>query len=463
VRADVFFPNIKRWRVPKKALESQGIKYTLTFNSLSEFTNGKHFLPDLVRIYMDLNTPIKLTVDDFKDYLSLVRKLYALTSDFIKYYDDKIKQSHQKYLSELQVDIRNMVLGGLKPDCEYTEKAYGLLAEDFLGLSLEDRKLCVKPGARVIVKETKFVEFVRLLNQLSKFIIDEAMKNLNLSNNASQENNASQQNIEDLITEIIKTSYDLSVGVNAFATSVFGLRKITPEYRKKAYENVPDELLKVLGFSTLMNVKGFEIKGFPDYFTKFVFGETPEFSDYVSIYRYYHSINGIYTNTIQPKTLGGAICVLNEIIWRYIDLLYEKLSRWYEGIVNIREEYIKEAWRSLDEFGWRMPDYLMTFTIDFKKVLEGINPSLLQLLGYDNSSTITEYFTWEWNCHQYGIHSDCRYELKEYKLSRSIPLSELFVDIMPAIFLGVIDTTLDFHYVFDRKALLIVIRTSPRS
>jgi len=444
---------LKDGKFIRKLEKVKRVKHSLTLEGLRKFANGKRFLPRFVRIYMDLNTPIKLTTDDFRDYLSLVRKLYTLTSDFIKYYDDKIKQSHKKYLSELQEDIRNMVLGGLKPDCEYTDKAYGLFAEDFLGLSLEDRKLCAKPGARVIVKETKFVEFVRLLNQLSKFIIDEGVKNLNISNNVSQENNTSQQNIEDLITEIIRTVYDLSVGVNAFATGVFGLRKITPEYRKKAYENIPDDLLKALGFSKLINGKGFEIEGFPDYFTKSVLYVTGDYKTYLYI-------NGVPIlselkkygiNTIEPKTLGGAICILNEIIWRYIDLLYNMLSKWYNGIVNIENEYIKEAWRSLDDFGWRMPEYLEAFNSnynkagynDFKKILNVQLSSDPNLLMYD----------------EYGM-------IFSIGLRRGVPpLSELFVDLMPAIFLGIIDTTLVYddhsgrYDEYNKKELLIVVRT----
>jgi len=405
---------------------------------------------------MDLNSTTELTTDDLKDYVSLVRKLYILTSDFINYYDNKIKQSHKKYLYELHADIRDMVLGGLKENCEYTEYAYGLFAEDFLGLSLEDRKLCTKPGARVVVKETKFVEYVRLLNKLSKFITDEATRRLNLSNNESKENNINQQNIEDLVTEIIKTSYDLSVGVNAFTTGVFGLRKITLEYRKKLYGNIPDDLLNALGFTTLINVKGSEIGGFPDYFTKIV----KLYNEYDR--RYYVYINGVpilsvskKINTIELNTLGGAICTLNESIWRYIDFLYDMLSKWYNGIVNLEKEHIKEAWRSLDDFGWRMPEYLeasynkynRASYINFREILKAeLSDEPEELLSYNESGIIDDY-----------------------SLTRSIPLSELFGDLMAAIFLGVIDTTLvlEIRTPYDKKqtkkSLLIVVRTRPSS
>jgi len=444
---------------------------------LSELINGKVFTKTCKYI-IGVGLPMKFTYDDFKDYLSRVSKLYTLTLNFIRYYDNVVKQANGKNVHELQEDIRNMVLSGLKPDGEYTENAYALFVKDFMGLYIEDPKLYVsklkleaKPNVKVLVEETRFIEFVRLLNKVSKFIMDKA-KELNLSSIDAgiQESNTKQQNIEDLIAELIKTSYDLSVGVNAFSTGVWGLRKITPQYMKKAYENVSEDLLKVLGLSKLLNIKEYEIWGFPDYFTKCMLYEklVTVYTGY-HYYAYYLSINGIpvlseslrevRTTAIEPKTLGGAICILNEIIWRYTNLLHGILSKWYEGVVNVEEEYIEEAWKSLNEIGWGIPEYLKigvyeVLYADFKNVLVGdvgsSRGSPFKFLVYDEDGAITKYIQWIYR----GSYD--RSEFSEYKLSQYVLLPELFDEMLPAIFLGVIDVTL---YLNDEKALLILVRT----
>jgi len=420
-----------------------------------------------------------LTYEEFKNYLKLVEKLYMLTSSFINYYNDVVKQANGKYVHELPEDVRNLVLSGLKLDGEYTENAYALFIKDFMGLSIEDSKLYVsklkletKPNVKVIVEESKFVEFVQLLNSVSRFIVNK-VKELELSDISTgvKETNIKQTGIENLIAEIIKSSYDLSVGVNSFSTGIWGLRKIAPHYMKKAYENIPENLLKSLGFSKLLSIKEYELWGFPDYFTKCMLYQKHVTTSYGSYYYdYYISINGIpalsktlkevqTANPVEPKTLGGAICILNEIIWRYTDLLYETLSKWYEGSVNVEERYVEEAWKSLSDSGWSMPEYLKIGTYEglyaeFKKVLEGsIGSSYgspFKFLFYDEDGIISKYTQWVYR----GSYDRSRFS--EYKLSRYILLPELFDDLMSAIFLGVVDTTL---YLNDKKALLILVRT----
>jgi len=60
-----------------------------------------------------------------------------------------------------------------------------------------------------------------------------------------------------------------------------------------------------------------------------------------------------------------------------------------------------------------------------------------------------EYIAWEYK----GSYD--RSGFFKYKLSNYIVLPELFDDLMPAIFLGVVDTTL---YLNNDRALLILIR-----
>ena len=425
---------------------------------------------------------MSFTHEELKDYLTHVGKLYTLTSTFIKYYNDVIKQANGRMVHELQEDLRNMVLSGLKPDGEYIENAYALFIKDFTGLSIEDPKLYVaklkvveKPDVKVIVQENPFIEFALLLNKVSGFIVDKA-KELNLGEFSAGESGVKQQNIEDLITEIIKTSYEVSVGVHNFPTSVFGLRKITPQYMKKAYGNIPENLLKSLGFSKLMSLKSYELWGFPDYFTKCVvyvpYGYRGMFINGIPArLKVLEEIQtrSIYLQTfnpVEPKTLGGAICILNEIVWRYINLLYRTLSKWYENIINLEKKYVEEAWKSLSDSGWRwslpkrsgVPEYL-EYLKGWLGYYSGSEGGYFRFLIYDEDGLVSKYAEFT------SSYAGSVFFKEEHILQlspRYIVLPELFNDLMPAIFVGVVDATLSLDVCSDgchsKKALLILVR-----
>ncbi|MGC8983583.1 MAG: hypothetical protein ACP5KA_07535, partial [Desulfurococcaceae archaeon] len=407
-------------------------------------------------------------------YLGRVARLHALASSLVDYYDAQIRQASGKSLRELPEELRKAVLGGLKPDGTYSENAYALFIKDFFGLSLEDPKLYVakqRLGAeldvKVVAEESLFVELARLLRDVSGFVLRKA-RELGIEHAGAERTGGLSP--EDLVAEVIKASYELSVGVNEFATGVWGLRKTTPSYMKKAYEDVPKDLLTVLGFSKLISLKEWELWGFPDYFTKC----TLLHKDYL----YYMSINGVLlsrtpvrlreeaqrTGLSKPETLGGAICALNELVWRLNGLLYKVASKWYEGVVNIESKYIGEAWKSLKEIGWDIPEYLqlnflrLYATLEEARGSEGLvgfstTGSPFYFLEYREDGLLSEYIHWVYRG-SYDRSGFVEVELKRYGLY--IFLQELFNDLMPAIFLGAVDTTL---YLDGRRALLILVRT----
>lgn len=397
-----------------------------------------------------------LTYDELRDYLNSVGRLYELTSSFIKYHNDLIRQANGRMIYELPENIRNVVLSGLRSDGEYVKyvaNSYALFASDFLGICIKNphpysdlrvAELAVeKPNIAVEVGGTSLIEFARLLNKVSKFIIDRA-REMNIGSPSAREGTKVQ--IEDIIEEIIETSYEISVGVHSFTTSIFGLRKITPQYMKKAYGNIPENLLKILGFSKLLNVKDYELWGFPDYFIECI-----AYRDYAYIV---NIPDTLWNFNPELKTLGGAICVLNEIIWRYVSNSFSSyrkgyvrspdtaLLRWYEGLVNIEEEYAKEAWRLLSDIGWSISEYLsrppwlfITTSLNWfdELTLPLEQKPCLKFLIYDKAGLISRYI----KLFRDGV--------EERSIDTPIALSELLDDLMPAIFLGVIDTPLRYQ------------------
>lgn len=408
-----------------------------------------------------------LTYDGFRDYLNRVARLHALTRSFIEHYDSTIRRADGRRVYELREDVRGMVLGGMRPDGEYAENAYALLVKDLVGLYLEDPKLYVsklrvgaRPDVKVVVRETDFVRFVRLLNRISGFVLSRAGELL--PGGASRgEGGAERRGVEELVAELLRASYDLCVGVHGFPTSVWGLRKITPRYLKRAYGNVPEGLLSVLGFSRLWSAGSYELWGFPDYFTRCVV--------YRDSYGYtYMYINGVPVrgaDPVKPETLGGAICMLNEVVWRYSSLLRGTLSRWYEGVVDVEGEYVREAWSSLSDIGWHIPDYLTRpdypakkLYAPFERALEGVvgtyGGSPFSFLVYDEDGVASKLVVWVYR----GSYDRSGFD--ERRLSRYILLPELFNDLMPAMFLGVVDVTLFLvEEGVERRALLVLVRT----
>jgi hypothetical protein len=79
---------------------------------------------------------------------------------------------------------------------------------------------------------------------------------------------AVEKPIHELIEEFIEKTQEITVGVNGFATSIWGLRKIMPSYMKEVYGNISKQVLDILGFKKLLGVKYVELWGFEDYFTQ---------------------------------------------------------------------------------------------------------------------------------------------------------------------------------------------------
>jgi len=407
---------------------------------------------------------VELTYDGFRDYLNRVARLHALTRSFIEYYDGTIRRADGRRVHELQEDVRSMVLGGMRPDGEYAENAYALLAKDLVGLYLEDPKLYVsklrvgaRPDVKVVVRETDFVRFVRLLNRLSGFVLSRAGELLP-GGAGRREGGAERRGVEELVAELLRASYDLCVGVHGFPTSVWGLRKITPRYLKRAYGDVPEGLLSVLGFSRLWSAGGYELWGFPDYFTRCtVYRDSRGYT-----YMYINGVPARGADPVRPETLGGAICMLNEVVWRYSSLLRETLSRWYEGVVDVEGEYVREAWSSLSDIGWRMPDYLTRSDYPAEKLYAPFERALeevvytgsFRFLVYDEDGVASKLAEWVYR----GSYDRSGFD--ERRLSRYILLPELFNDLMPAMFLGVVDVTLFLvEGGVERRALLVLVRT----
>lgn len=409
---------------------------------------------------------------EFREYIGSVARLYNAASSFLSFYEQLVSEANEKRVDELPDNLRKMVLGGLKSDGEYSPNAYGKFAKEFLGIRLEDPKRYVaelrftdKPNTRVLVQRPEFIEFVKLVKNVSKFILGRAREKGITVKKTERTNVTSPR---ELVLEVLDSALKVSVGVNNFATLVYTIRKTTPSYMKITHSSVPMELLNTLGFAKLLEIGDYSIWGFPDYFTKWTLLCKPEPYvriapyDYIIPYYYYIIVNGVpvlgsppdpikqhMDKIAVPKTLGGAICMLNEIVWKMLRRLKPLASKWFKNYVSVEDIYVRKAWDSLEEIGWSLPDYVKDKYLSSRELESGYI-SVYRSKNFAISlvceeGVITSYRIWYYR----------KRDLKIGKMEKYVTLPEFFNDMLPAIYLGVVDVAL---YRDNWIELLVVVR-----
>jgi hypothetical protein len=222
-----------------------------------------------------------------------------------------------------------------------------------------------------------------------------------------------------------------------------------PSYIKKVYGEIPQEILNVLGFKKLLDVKHVELWGFEDYFTQsaiYCINETPRLiiNNVPPSSGFINDLERIYKNdpakgqTIFTEakrvfnspltTLGGAICSLSQTVWIYTRRLGD-ISKWFKDYVNLEMEYIRRAWEILGAAGWVVPEYLRD-----SRAHNLISEALVFVRGfvYNENGIVEEGII------RSGDYCECKY-MEPYGVTL---LARIIYDLVPAILLGVSDVTL---------------------
>jgi len=421
-----------------------------------------------------------------RSFLGEVSALNKLTSRLLELYRAEIKPLHGKALAELPDHIREMVLGGLKSDGSYGENAYAKFVYDFLGLRLEDpqryitlARLWKVPDVKVAVEEGasqyNFVKFVHYLNKLTEFILEKARD----AGIEPPQVSEAPSDVYSLVSDLVEKAANLMLGVNKVTTFIFSIRKTTTHYLKAAYGDIPRGLLELLGLSKLLEAYGLELWGFGDYFTKAIVVKIgrPD-------YRFRTVINGVplYKSStddwgisdisrvasIRPETLGGAISSLNATIMTAFKSRDVSIHKWYPDATRLVNEYLQEARKSLEDAGWKFPEYLKCDVISdeyigeerYKRAtaipvvpMEGIIRGFgdYYVLKYDETLIVKdiEYSYRIWHSLPFGPATFMGVGRGSSRVSKYFAVSELFRDLMPAIFLGLVDVALQYAAFYD--------------
>jgi hypothetical protein len=412
----------------------------------------------------------KLTLEELKKYLQVVSEINAISFNILEWCRRNIwsvvgeSQAREAKIpfDKWSDEVRRIVISGLKVEQlknpYYTPNAYAMFIKDFIGLYLENPALYVEnlmfkeemSNVNIVFEKTLFIEFVEYVYRITEFILKKASE-LGIRIEAPK---AVEGSIDELIERFLQKVYEVTVGVNSFTTAVWGLRKITPSYMKKAYGEVPQQLLDILDFKKLLEVKYVELWGFKDYFTQLAvyciynrYNRYPEYHAIINNVPIFQSfLRGLsyvndpakrqriltqVTQMHQLSSLGGAICALNQAVWSYISRLREICVKWFRGYVDLESLYVGEAWKKLGEQGWEVPEYLRDLTQDIAPFYVYFKIGLMHdELGVVNRLILT------------ASYCECSYS--DYTAQFTL-LARLLYDLMPAIFLGVADVTLKIY------------------
>lgn len=430
--------------------------------------------------------PAILTPEEFRKYLQLVAELHGYASQIISWVNKNVlsvigdleAKKGSAPFTKWSKEVQDAVVAGLVAEPlktpYYSSNAYAMFLKDFLGVYLENPVAYVEKlvlggeltDIDIVFEKTMFLEFVEKIHKITEFILSKA-REVGVEVALPKPVEVTQETvIADAIEKFIEKAYEVTVGVNRFATAVWSLRKITPGYLKAIYGEAPQQLLNALGFRQLLKTKYVELWGFEDYFTE------------LSIYcievdsrncRYYAVINNIpiplgfleHVNKVEDvakrtrilklaeemhklKTVGGAICALNEAMWKYIRRLSSIGTKWFSNnYVDLEKEYVDRAWRRLGEHGWSIPEYLNVVGMPQGHNVSSEYPEIsVSMIHNEKSDQITgeiETYRSYCSCPEHYFGNEFNVGLVYSKLSS---IAKLFYDLMPAIIYGVADVTL---------------------
>jgi hypothetical protein len=411
----------------------------------------------------------KLTLEELKKYLQVVSEINAISFNILEWCRRNIwsvvgeSQAREAKIpfDKWSDEVRRIVISGLKVEQlknpYYTPNAYAMFIKDFIGLYLENPALYVEnlmfkeemSNVNIVFEKTLFIEFVEYVYRITEFILKKASE-LGIRIEAPK---AVEGSIDELIERFLQKVYEVTVGVNSFTTAVWGLRKITPSYMKKAYGEVPQQLLDILDFKKLLEVKYVELWGFKDYFTQLavyciydrypavyhaIINNVPISQSFLQRLSYVNDpakrqrILTQVTQMHQLSSLGGAICALNQAVWSYISRLREICVKWFRDYVDLESLYVGEAWEKLGEQGWKVPEYLRDLSNDITPTYAYFERGLM----YDEVGVVNRRIAL--------TVSYCECSYSDYTAQFTL-LARLLYDLMPAIFLGVADVTLKIY------------------
>jgi hypothetical protein len=292
--------------------------------------------------------------EEWKNYIKNYIVPLWRNSLILKEFFENLKSEFQNVLlSDVAEKDLPLLLGGVIPTKEeiYRRNSLAKFYNRFFGLKISDLQSWILGGEisgvqlKVIVEETAFIRFI---NEIFKWS-ERAIRYQTLVEFIEPEINYKElkennNNLKELIEDFYRSILNFSINYNYGTFFLWSIKQIPYKFMKEAYPRI-DQVLDFL-----------EIEfGLQQLRWKIPFAEDSTFYKYYTIWCWpeynTQSDRGGWCGPeySQGKSFGGSICVLNEIIWKYLTKGYyptdlEKLfNEYFTVFPNLKEEYINKV------------------------------------------------------------------------------------------------------------------------
>ena len=353
---------------------------------------------------------------DENEWINWIREkllpLYKQLSIILKlreYLENILKTNLREALSKQS--IKEILLGGVTEEGEYSANSLAKLYKDALGVSINPKewvaycKAGLDPaenGIKCMFEDTFFLAFVNEIKELvERVLFRVGIEPQTIEDREIEEIVDSPEKLLEIIRELYKSIVSISANYDYHMFFILNTRCIPRFFIEKAYPKLKENFEKV---SKILELE-----------EKFV----PNVSDEKIRINYTligHKENG----------LASILFELNEKIWGKIPRvrIFENV-----GIVlrDLRTEYYNNAEQALEKIGWKKPDYI--------KVSDP--PGTKHVRGYSGPWYYTYYIEGIMikQCREEGYTSRGYY--REHTWECSFSFIQLMNDISPALFLNI--------------------------
>lgn len=308
--------------------------------------------------YSDKNEWKKFT----SDYIIPLRDSADALVEYWNYLKEEIDSvPFNEIETEKDENFKRIFLGGVKENGDYSERSLALFYNKFFGTrlsNLQEYLISQKEGVTSqvtgAVEESEFMKFVRNISGKTKAILEFAYQGGLIESSETLEIDFGEfikepEKVTELIEDFYNNALKITVNCNQHTLFLWTIRKITRRYQEVAYPELREEEK----FEALKSFVGLE-----KYFVPEMEEKTENDRKVKRDYTLWH---------LPDNSFGGLVCGLNEIVFVYFgnESLREDLGVLFEEVKNLKEDFIKEAERSLNDVNWKFPeDYRYFFNGD---------------------------------------------------------------------------------------------------
>ena len=280
-----------------------------------------------------------------ESYVIPVWRNASILKEFFEYLGKEFQNVLLRNVSEKYLPL---LLGGVVPAKEdiYKRNSLAKFYNRFFGLKFSDLQSWLLGGEatkmqpKVIVEETAFIRFVGEVFKWSDRAISyqtlvKAMEP-EIDYEELKENGGE---LKELIKDFYQSVLNISVNYNYGTFFLWSIKQIPYRFMKEAYPRI-DKIIDFLQMEF----------GLTRFNWKNPFSEDSKLYNYYTIWCWpeynAQSDRGGWCgpNYSQGKSFGGSICVLNEVIWKYLTKGYSNLedifAEYFSFFPNLRGEYV---------------------------------------------------------------------------------------------------------------------------